>query len=101
MSKTHVLYYQKPQEQYQLTCLSRVVGLNRNYVKSSVAGPVNFLLWFAIGVGGFEVVCVHLVWDLLSITTRRDSNEDMQGYVLAAWVQKIQLRRAQEGDTWF
>ncbi|TQE10714.1 hypothetical protein C1H46_003617 [Malus baccata] len=81
--KTHVSYYQKPQEEYRLSCLSRVVGLNRNYVKSSVASSVKFLLWFAIGVGGFEIICILLVWGLLSNTTRRNSNEDMQGYVLA------------------
>ncbi|ONI33511.1 hypothetical protein PRUPE_1G429700 [Prunus persica] len=81
--KNHLLSYQKPQGEYRLNCLGTVVGLDRNYVKTSVTGSVKFLLWFACGVGGFEIICILLVLGLLR-STRPNSNEDMQGYVLAA-----------------
>ncbi|KAH0989998.1 hypothetical protein GBA52_001481 [Prunus armeniaca] len=78
--KNHLLSYQKPQEEYRLNCLGTVVGLDRNYVKASVTGSVKFLLWFACGVGGFEIICILLVLGLLR-STKPNSNEDMQGYM--------------------
>ncbi|KAB2619440.1 receptor protein kinase ZmPK1 [Pyrus ussuriensis x Pyrus communis] len=75
----------KAPKDYGLICTDRDIDLNRNYVKNHVSKPVKFLLWFACGVGGFEIVCLLLFLCLLNSRTRKNSNEDMQqGYLLAA-----------------
>ncbi|KAK9946465.1 hypothetical protein M0R45_011930 [Rubus argutus] len=81
--KIHLLSYGMPQEEYRLSCVDKVVELDRTYEKSRVTGLVKFLLWFACGVGGFEIICILLVLGLLR-QTRRNSNEDTEGYLLAA-----------------
>ncbi|KAL6207881.1 hypothetical protein ACLB2K_018834 [Fragaria x ananassa] len=61
-----------------LSCTEKVVDLEREYVKNRVSKPVRFLLWFACGVGGVEIICIVLVWGLLK------SNEDIHGYAVTA-----------------
>nr|KYP76668.1 Putative receptor protein kinase ZmPK1 [Cajanus cajan] len=53
--------------------------LERPYVEEKENGSVKFMLWFASGLGGIEVVCIFLVWCFLF-----RNNADKQGYVLAA-----------------
>ncbi|PRQ27754.1 putative protein kinase RLK-Pelle-SD-2b family [Rosa chinensis] len=81
--KIHLSSYGLPQEEYRLRCLDKVVELDRSYEKSHVTGLEKFLLWFACGVGGFEIICILLVLGLIT-QNRRDSNEDKHGYLLAA-----------------
>ncbi|KAK9946466.1 hypothetical protein M0R45_011931 [Rubus argutus] len=73
----------KPQPNFGLNCADRVVDLKREYVQARVSKPVKFLLWFACGVGGVEIICIVLVWGLLSSTLSK-SNEDIHGYLLTA-----------------
>ncbi|KAL6215454.1 hypothetical protein ACLB2K_014884 [Fragaria x ananassa] len=84
--KIHLSSYGLPQEEYSLSCLNKVVELGRTYEKSRVSGLVKFLLWFACGLGGFEIICILLVLGLIT-RKRRDPNEDKYGkygYHLAA-----------------
>ncbi|PRQ27745.1 putative protein kinase RLK-Pelle-SD-2b family [Rosa chinensis] len=81
--KIHMSSYGLPQEEYRLRCLEKVVELDRSYEKSHVTGLEKFLLWFACGVGGFEIICILLVLGLIT-QNQRDSNEDKYGYLLAA-----------------
>ncbi|XP_057429142.1 putative receptor protein kinase ZmPK1 [Lotus japonicus] len=69
-------------ERNSLVCSGNVAAeqLERAYVKGKDNGSVKFVLWFASGIGGFELVCFLLVWCFLF----RDSGGDEQGYVLAA-----------------
>ncbi|CAJ1948202.1 unnamed protein product [Sphenostylis stenocarpa] len=53
--------------------------LERPYVEEKENGSVNFMLWFASGLGGIEVLCFFLVWCFLF-----KNNADKQAYVLAA-----------------
>ena len=46
-------------------------------------GTVKFMLWFASGVAGLEVICIFVVWCLLN-QTRKRSSADKQGYALCA-----------------
>ena len=90
-------------EQFSLVCSNEgTIELARTYVKSSVNGTVKFMLWFACGVGGLEVICIFVVWCLL-LRTRKSSGADKQGYVIAATGFKIftyaELKRATKGFT--
>ncbi|KAL9289868.1 hypothetical protein ACSQ67_024374 [Phaseolus vulgaris] len=58
--------------------------LERPYVKGKENGSVKFVLWFAVGLGGFEVVCIFMVWYFLFRSSNHLVREDQQGYVLAA-----------------
>ncbi|KAK7838292.1 putative receptor protein kinase zmpk1 [Quercus suber] len=90
-------------EQFRLVCSNEgTIELARTYVKSRVNGTVKFMLWFACGVGGLEVICIFVVWCLL-IRTRKSSGADKQGYVIAATGFKkftyAELKRATKGFT--
>ncbi|KAL0017472.1 hypothetical protein SO802_004541 [Lithocarpus litseifolius] len=90
-------------EQFNLVCLNEgTIELARTYAKSRVSGTVKFMLWFACGVGGLEVICIFVVWCLL-IRTRKSSGVDKQGYVIAATGFKkftyAELKRATKGFT--
>ncbi|KAG5021976.1 hypothetical protein JHK85_018318 [Glycine max] len=58
--------------------------LERPYVKGKENGSVKFMLWFAIGLGGFEVLCIFMVWCFLFRSSNHLVSADQQGYVLAA-----------------
>ncbi|XP_057453327.1 putative receptor protein kinase ZmPK1 [Lotus japonicus] len=55
--------------------------VERAYSKGKENGSVKFMLWFATGLGGVELVCIFLVWCFL---IRNNTSKDNQGYVLAA-----------------
>jgi hypothetical protein len=57
--------------------------LDRAYVKGKEDSFVKFMLWFASGLGGVELVCIFLVWCFL-IRNSQGFSGDKQGYVLAA-----------------
>ncbi|KAM5565759.1 putative receptor protein kinase ZmPK1 [Rosa sericea] len=73
----------KPLKNLGFSCTEKVVDLEREYVKDRVSKRVKFLLWFAYGVAGVEIICIILVWGLLSSTFSK-SNEDIHGYLLTA-----------------
>ncbi|BAT97842.1 hypothetical protein LR48_Vigan11g043600 [Vigna angularis] len=58
--------------------------LERPYVKGKENGSVKFMLWFAVGLGGFEAVCIFMVWCFLFRSSDHLVRADQQGYVLAA-----------------
>ncbi|KAI4313265.1 hypothetical protein L6164_026256 [Bauhinia variegata] len=70
---------------YSLACStsSRAVLLHRTYSKDSVNGSVKFMLWFASGIGGLEILCILLVWFFL-YRNKWQSRVDTQDYVPAA-----------------
>nr|POF12525.1 putative receptor protein kinase zmpk1 [Quercus suber] len=84
LPKNYSFSYNSSVEEFSLD-YSRdgTIQLERTYVKSRVNGIVKFMLWFACGVGGLEVICIFVVWCLL-IKTRKSSGADNQGYALAA-----------------
>ncbi|XP_024930440.3 putative receptor protein kinase ZmPK1 [Ziziphus jujuba] len=70
--------------EFSLNCsVQETKQLDRTYTQSTVKQSVKFILWFACGLGGFEVICILLVWCLL-IRTQRNSGAEMGGYLLAA-----------------
>ncbi|PON48874.1 S-receptor-like serine/threonine-protein kinase [Parasponia andersonii] len=71
-------------EEFGLDCSSEVTSLlARTYRKSRENETVKFMLLFACGVGGFEFICILLVWCSL-IRTQQNSGADKRGYLLAA-----------------
>ncbi|XP_027336171.1 putative receptor protein kinase ZmPK1 [Abrus precatorius] len=56
--------------------------LERPYVKGKENGSVKFMLWFAVGLGVVEIMCIFLVWCFLF--RNNEHSADKQGYVLAA-----------------
>ena len=44
---------------------------------------MRFMLGFASGLVGLEIICIFVVWCLL-IRTQKNSDVDKQGYVIAA-----------------
>ena len=79
-------------EEYSLVCSNEgTIKLAKIYVKSRVNGTVKFMLWFACGVGGLEVLCIFVVC-CLSIRTQKSLGADKQGYIIAATgIQNIYL----------
>ncbi|KAK7847177.1 putative receptor protein kinase zmpk1 [Quercus suber] len=90
-------------EEFSLVCSNEgTIKLARIYVKNRENGTVKFMLWFACGVGGLEVLCIFVVCCLL-IRTRKSSGADKQGYIIAATGFKkftyAELKRATKGFT--
>ncbi|KAJ4831238.1 hypothetical protein Tsubulata_029019, partial [Turnera subulata] len=57
--------------------------LSRGYTKSKENGTLKFMLWFAVAMGGLEIVIIFLVWCFL-IGFREDPDKDTQAYHIAA-----------------
>ncbi|GMI78489.1 hypothetical protein like AT5G24080 [Hibiscus trionum] len=57
--------------------------LERSYAKRQENGIVKFMLWFAILLGGVEIISILLVW-LLLYRASQDKNASRDGYVFAA-----------------
>ncbi|XP_004500314.1 putative receptor protein kinase ZmPK1 [Cicer arietinum] len=68
-----------------LVCLRNegVKQLGRSYVNAKENGSLKFMLRFAGGLGGVELLGFFLVWCFL-FRSSKNSNEDNNGYVLAA-----------------
>ncbi|CAI8596952.1 unnamed protein product [Vicia faba] len=60
-----------------------VVELEREYIKEKENGSLKFMLWFAGGLGGVELLGFFLVWVFL-FRSSKNSDEDNNGYILAA-----------------
>jgi hypothetical protein len=61
---------------------NRVKQLERSYINAKENESVKFMLWFASGLGGIEVLCLFLVgWILFK--NRKQSSVDNHRYVLA------------------
>ncbi|KAJ1384536.1 Serine/threonine-protein kinase, active site [Sesbania bispinosa] len=75
-----------PMEDNGLVCLRNAAKqLERSYVKGKENGSVKFfMLWFATGLGGVELVCFLLVWCFLFKNTSKHLGTDTQGNVLEA-----------------
>ncbi|PON44701.1 S-receptor-like serine/threonine-protein kinase [Parasponia andersonii] len=71
----------------ELSCLENAtLLLPRFYSKSHDNELVKFILWFVTGLGGFEMICVLLVWlFLLARSSQQNSGSDhTRDYLLAA-----------------
>ncbi|KAF3968487.1 hypothetical protein CMV_007640 [Castanea mollissima] len=75
--QSNLLSYAKPIEEFNLNCS------NRTNVERYENGTIKFVLWFASGVAGLEVICIFVEWCLLN-ETRKRSGADKQGYALCA-----------------
>ncbi|EXB89238.1 Putative receptor protein kinase ZmPK1 [Morus notabilis] len=60
------------------------VQLDRKYTKTRVSGLLKFLLCFASGVGGLEVIVIFMVWFFVIRSHEKSGAGNMQGYMLAA-----------------
>ncbi|GAU10871.1 hypothetical protein TSUD_425660, partial [Trifolium subterraneum] len=60
-----------------------VVEVERDYMKKKENGSLKFMLWFAGGLGGVELLGFFLVWFFL-FRSSKYSGEDNHDYVLAA-----------------
>ncbi|CAL5202599.1 unnamed protein product [Lathyrus oleraceus] len=60
-----------------------VVKLEREYIKEKENGSLKFMLWFAGGLGGVELLGFFLVWFFL-FRSSKNSDEENNGYILAA-----------------
>ncbi|XP_027356950.1 putative receptor protein kinase ZmPK1 [Abrus precatorius] len=72
-------------DDYSLDCSSssRTMQLERAYEKGHGNRYLKFLIWFAGGVGGLEVLCIFLVWFFLVRTRQPYSGADQRIYNLA------------------
>ncbi|KAG5065304.1 hypothetical protein AAZX31_04G041600 [Glycine max] len=69
-----------------LNCSSRTIKIERTYDKGHENRYVKFLVWFATGVGGLELLCAFVVWFFLVRTTgKQDSGADGRVYALAGF----------------
>ncbi|KAE9592478.1 hypothetical protein Lal_00028661 [Lupinus albus] len=68
--------------EYACPANNETVQLIRTYVKEQENGSVKFMVWFATGLGGLEVLCIFLVWFLWFRNTQ-DPGADVHSYALA------------------
>ncbi|XP_061359949.1 putative receptor protein kinase ZmPK1 [Gastrolobium bilobum] len=83
LPKSSTFSNENPIKDNGLVCSGNRTQLERPYTKGKENGSVKFMLWFASGLGGIEVVCIFLVWCFL-IRNGKHLGSDTQGYVLAA-----------------
>ncbi|XP_061351053.1 putative receptor protein kinase ZmPK1 [Gastrolobium bilobum] len=76
-------FEKNPIKDNSLVCSRNGTELERSYLNDKENGSVKFMLWFACGLGGIEIVCIFLVLCFL-IRNRKHLGEDSKGYVLAA-----------------
>ncbi|XP_040995962.1 putative receptor protein kinase ZmPK1 [Juglans microcarpa x Juglans regia] len=70
-------------QDFKLNCSSNgTVQQDRTYKRCQENLIVKFMLWFVCGVGGLEIICIFLVWCLLS-RPQQASSVDKQGYLIA------------------
>ncbi|XP_020240469.2 putative receptor protein kinase ZmPK1 [Cajanus cajan] len=55
------------------------VQIPRVYAGDHVSRILRFFLWVAVAVGGFETVCIFVVW-VFVVRTRQKSSTDQNGY---------------------
>ncbi|KAF3949914.1 hypothetical protein CMV_024271 [Castanea mollissima] len=99
LPKNKLLSNDNPLEEFSLNCSSKSTLESSKYNEN---GTVKFMLWFACGVGGLEIICIFVVWFLL-IKTRKNSSADKEGYVLATtgfrYFTYAELKKATKGFT--
>ncbi|CAL5202596.1 unnamed protein product [Lathyrus oleraceus] len=62
---------------------NEVKHMGRSYINEKENGSLKFMLWFASGLGGIEVLCIFLVGCILFKNSKKSSAGN-HGYVLAA-----------------
>ncbi|EXB89240.1 Putative receptor protein kinase ZmPK1 [Morus notabilis] len=72
--------HQLSREEFKLNCSDQVV--KHEEIKSHENQSVRFILWFAIGIGGLEILSILVVWCLL-IRTQKDAVTDARSHILA------------------
>ncbi|KAA8537803.1 hypothetical protein F0562_027617 [Nyssa sinensis] len=79
LPKTNLSYY-KPVREFRLDCPdnSRAHELDRTYKKNEENGSLKVILWFAYGLGGFELICILSVWLYLSIRSGATTKSYLQ-----------------------
>ena len=80
LPKSKIFSLTNPPEEFSLNCSSKGTLQSTKYYENET---VKFLIWFAIGVGGLEIICIFVVWCLLT-RTQKILDVDMQGYVISA-----------------
>ncbi|XP_040995993.1 putative receptor protein kinase ZmPK1 [Juglans microcarpa x Juglans regia] len=79
LPESNLFSYANSVQDFRLVCSSDRTRYKRSLLEN---GIVKFMLWFACGVGGLEIICIFLMWCLLS-RTQKDSSVDKQGYLVA------------------
>ncbi|KAI4328547.1 hypothetical protein L6164_020891 [Bauhinia variegata] len=67
-------------EESSTHCSNETREVERMYVKDHENGKVKLMLWFAVGIGGIEVICILVVWGFL-IRSGQQSGKNAQGYL--------------------
>ncbi|KAJ4831239.1 hypothetical protein Tsubulata_029020, partial [Turnera subulata] len=67
-----------------LNCSRDLSPLNRDYSKFPENGTMHLMLWFAVALGGFEIIVIILFWYFLIGFRKEYSCEATQGYHIAA-----------------
>ena len=81
LPNSKILSHTNPLEEFNLNCSSKGTLQRTKYYENETV--VKFLLWFAIGVGGLEIIYIFVVWCLLT-RTQKILDVDIQGYVITA-----------------
>lgn len=85
LPKATLLSSKKPLKHSPLNCsVALFQRLNRFYQKTQRNSTLNFLVWFACGVGVFELSTIILVWFFLFRTTKETDEGDEQRHLLSA-----------------
>ncbi|XP_059631083.1 putative receptor protein kinase ZmPK1 [Cornus florida] len=81
LPKSNLSSYDKPAQEFQLDCSQQVTTLlYRNYKKKQESRTVKFMLWFACGCGGVEIIGFLFVLYVL-YRNRQGSRATEKGYL--------------------
>ncbi|KAF7113192.1 hypothetical protein RHSIM_RhsimUnG0151800 [Rhododendron simsii] len=82
LPKASVTFYANRKQEIGLHCplTTQNLLLDRGYKKPKQNGMLQFMVWFASAIGGFEIICICFVWLLLYKTQQR-SSENTQSYL--------------------
>ncbi|XP_059631078.1 putative receptor protein kinase ZmPK1 [Cornus florida] len=85
LPKSNLSSYDKPHQEFRLDCLHQVTALlDRAYKKQQENGTVKFMLWFACGCGGVEIIGFLFVLLYVLYRNRQGSRATEKGYLQVA-----------------
>ncbi|XP_054799859.1 putative receptor protein kinase ZmPK1 [Prosopis cineraria] len=101
LPKSTILSLKVPQKHVPLKCSANLFqSLGRTYQDSKNSTWLNFLLWFACGIGVLEMTCIFFVWFFLFRSSKENDKGERQQLLSATGFQRFtysELKKATRG----
>ncbi|KAI9106704.1 hypothetical protein K1719_022232 [Acacia pycnantha] len=101
LPKSTLLSLKVPLKHVPLKCSANLSqSLDRTYQGPKKSTWLNFLLWFACGIGAFEIACIFFVWFFLFRSSKENDQGERQQLISATGFQRFtysELKKATRG----